>query len=52
MSYDRVVVWLIDLGRGRFEQSQGGVRFGGVMVEAGVEGGEGFVVVESEDGSS
>lgn len=48
----RVVVWLIDLGRGCFEEAQGGVGFGAVVVEAGVEAFEGFEVVEPQDGSS
>ena len=47
----RAVVWLIDLWRGCFEEAQGGVGFGAVVVEAGVEGLENFRVVKPQDGS-
>jgi len=33
----RAIVWLVDLWRGRFEEAQGGVGFGGMVVEADVE---------------
>jgi hypothetical protein len=39
------------LGRGSFEEAQGGVGFSAVMVEAGVETLEGFRVMEPQDGS-
>ena len=42
----RAVVWLIDLWRGGFEEAQGGVGFGAVVVEAGVEALEGFRVMK------
>ena len=49
-SHLRAVVWLIDLGRGSFEQAQGGPGFGAVVVEAGVESLEALRVVKPEDG--
>jgi hypothetical protein len=33
---DRAVVWLVDLWRGSFEEAQGGVALGAVVVKAGV----------------
>jgi hypothetical protein len=48
----RAIVWLIDFRRGCFEEAQGGVGFGGVVVEACVEACEGFCVVQPQDGSS
>jgi hypothetical protein len=46
----RAVVWLVDLRRGSFEEAQGGVGFGAVVVEAGVEALEGFRVMKPQDG--
>jgi hypothetical protein len=48
----RAVVWLADFWRGGFEEAQGGVGFGAVVVEAGVEVLEGFRVVKPQDGTS
>ena len=48
----RAVVWLADFWRGSFEEAQGGVGFGAVVVEAGVEALEGFRVVKPQDGTS
>lgn len=47
----RAIVWLIDLRWGSFEETQGGVGSGAVVVEAGVETFEGFGVVEAQDAS-
>ena len=49
--YVRAVVWLVDLRWGSFEEAQGGVGFGAVVVEAGVEAFEGFRVMQPQDGS-
>ena len=49
--HPRAVVWLADFWRGSFEEAQGGVGFGAVVVEAGVEGLENFRVVKPQDGS-
>lgn len=42
----------MDMWRGSFEKSQGGPRFGAVVVEAGVETFEGFRVMEPKDRSA
>ena len=41
----RAFVWLVDLRRGSFEETQGGVEFGAVVVETGVEALEGFRII-------
>jgi hypothetical protein len=50
--HPRAVVWLADFWRGGFEEAQGGLGFGAVVVEAGVEALEGFRVVKPQDGTS
>ena len=47
----RAVVWLVDLRRGSFEEAQGGVGFGAVVLETGVKALEGFRVMKPQDGS-
>ena len=47
----RAVVWLVDFRWRSFEEAQGGVGFGAVVVEAGIETLEGFFVMKPQDGS-